>query len=83
MGGGPNGDRQFKDALALGTGHLWWPVEQHLLGAVENFHAWHGQGFLGGGETPALPDVPKTKELRTKRHKPDSRAKARKMVFVN
>src|SRR3954468_2037049 len=45
MGGGPNGDRQFKDAPALGTGHLWWTVEQHLLGAVENFHAWHGQGF--------------------------------------
>jgi hypothetical protein len=26
---------------ALGTGHLRWTVEQHLLGAVEDFHAWH------------------------------------------
>jgi hypothetical protein len=83
MGGGPNGDRQFKDAPTLGTGHLWWTVEQHLLGAVEDFHAWHRQGFLEGGGTPDLPDVPKTKELRTEQYKPDGRAKAREKVFVN
>jgi len=42
-----------------------------------------GGGFLKGGGTPGLADVPKTKELRTKRHKPDGRAKARKKVFIN
>ena len=43
IGRGPNSDRQLEDAPALGTGQLWRTVEQHLLGAVEDFHAWHGR----------------------------------------
>ena len=43
IGYGPDRDRQFKGAPALGTGQPWWTIEQHLLGVIEDFHAWHGR----------------------------------------
>jgi hypothetical protein len=84
MSCGPNSNRQVKDAPALGTGQLWWAVEQHLLGVTEDFHTWHGRLVpRRSGGPSGLPNVPETMELGMPGHKPGGQGKARKIMFIN
>ena len=48
IGRGPDRDRQIEDTPALNAGQLWWTVEQHLLGLVEDFMRGTGVWFLEG-----------------------------------